>query len=61
MVPNTVGAVHAFVLFVVPGILFELLRQRRRPTLGRTTFEELASIVLSSAVFSALGGYYSQN
>lgn len=54
MVPSTVGAILAFAVFVVPGILFELLRQRRRPTLGRTTFEELTSIVLSSALFSAL-------
>lgn len=54
MIPQTTGALIVFLLFVVPGITFEFLRQSSRPGLGRTTFEELTGIALWSVVFSGV-------
>lgn len=53
MVPQTVAAVVAFALLIVPGITFELLRQTRRPSFEQTTLEELGRIILASAGFGA--------
>ena len=55
MVPETLGALLLFVLLVVPGMLFELLRQRRRLPFEQTSLEEAARIVLWSVVFDAVG------
>lgn len=55
MVPETLGALLLFVLFVVPGMLFELLRQRRRLPFEQTSLEEASRIILWSVVFDAVG------
>lgn len=52
MIPQTAVAFVAFILLVVPGITFELLRQTRRPSFEQTALEELApgsSRLLSAA------------
>lgn len=50
--PETVGALVAFLLFITPGLAFELMRERRRPAREYTAFRETAVIVVSSVAFS---------
>ena len=52
MIPDTVGAVFAFFLFVVPGLACELLRERRRPGAGGSAFREASRVALASTVFT---------
>jgi hypothetical protein len=53
VVPNTAAALVAFLAFVSPGLVFELLRQRSRPALAQTTFVEISTVVLASLVFTS--------
>jgi len=48
------GAFLAFVLLVVPGLVFELLRERHRPPHGRTSFREVSTTALASLIFSGI-------
>jgi hypothetical protein len=52
VVPETVGALLVFLAFIVPGLAFELLRERRRPFVEETAFREASRIGLSSMLFS---------
>lgn len=52
MVPESVGALLAFLLFVAPGILFELRRARRLPEREQTAFFEISRVALASVVLS---------
>ena len=52
MAPDTLGALLAFLVFVAPGLCFELLRERRRPALEQTAFREASRIALTSLLFS---------
>lgn len=52
MVPQTVLAFVAFLLLVAPGLSFEILRERRRPSLEETAFREASRIALTSLVFT---------
>lgn len=52
MLPDTLAALLAFLCLVVPGLLFELLRERRRPAVEETAFREASRVALTSALFS---------
>ena len=52
MVPETLGAILVFLAFIVPGLAFELLRERRRPFIEETAFREASRISLTSMLFS---------
>lgn len=54
MIPQTGATLLAFVFLVVPGIIFELLRRTRRPSVDRSPFEEFAVAVISSAAFTLM-------
>lgn len=57
MIPETLGAFLAFLGLVAPGLAFQLLRERRRPSIEETAFREATRIALTSLVFTvaALG------
>jgi len=52
MAPETLGALLAFLAFIAPGLSFELLRERRRPSREETAFREASRIALTSVLFS---------
>lgn len=54
MIPQTVGALIGFLIFIAPGVLWELLRERHRPPLDGSTFREAARVALMSVVLSGL-------
>ncbi|MBW4720570.1 DUF6338 family protein [Saccharothrix obliqua] len=53
MVPQTLGALGSFLALVAPGIVFELLRERKRAGLKESAFRESARVALGSLVFTA--------
>jgi hypothetical protein len=54
VIPQTAAALLAFLFLVAPGIVFENLRERRRPTFDQTTFREVSRLALASLWFSVL-------
>lgn len=52
LVPETFGTVLAFLGFVAPGLSFELLRERRRPSIEETAFREASRIALASLLLT---------
>lgn len=66
MVPSTVATFLAFLLLVVPGLLFEFIRDTRRPTVQRSNFREVSSVLLAGTacslvsiiILAALRGYW---
>ncbi|MFI6101100.1 DUF6338 family protein [Lentzea sp. NPDC051213] len=52
MVPQTIGALASLLALVAPGIVFELLRERRRAGGRETVFREASRVALSSLAFS---------
>lgn len=52
MAPDTLAALLAFLAFIAPGLSFELLRERRRPSVEETAFREASRIALTSLLFS---------
>jgi Family of unknown function (DUF6338) len=54
VIPQTAAALLAFLFLVAPGIVFENLRERRRPTFDQTTFREVSRVALASLCFSVL-------
>lgn len=52
MISQTLAALLAFLVFVVPGLAFELLRERRRPILEETAFREASRVGLTSILFT---------
>lgn len=52
MVPSSLGAVLVFVLFVAPGLLFDLLSARRKAGIPESTFREASRVVLASAALT---------
>lgn len=52
MIPQTMGALAAFLALVAPGIVFELRRERRRARRAETAFREAARVALGSLVFT---------
>jgi len=54
VIPQTLAALVAFVALVVPGLAFELLRERRRAAVEETPFREVSRIGVTSACFSSV-------
>jgi Family of unknown function (DUF6338) len=54
VIPQTIVAFWFFLLLVAPGLTYELMRERRRPTIVGTAFREASRIALSSFTFSLL-------
>src|SRR5215211_6127592 len=52
MVPGSWLSVLLFLLFVAPGLLFDLLSERRRAGFSESAFREVSRIVLGSLAFS---------
>jgi hypothetical protein len=52
MIPQTVGALLAFLGLVTPGLVYRLVLERRRPSHSDSTFVEVSRIVITSLVFS---------
>lgn len=52
MVPQTLGAVASFLALVAPGIVFELLRERRRAGFKESPFREASRVALGSLAFT---------
>jgi hypothetical protein len=52
VIPQTVVALAALLFLVAPGIAFQLLRERRRPTVQQTVFREASVVALTSLLFS---------
>lgn len=52
MIPQTVVAFFFFLLLVAPGVCYELLSERRRPSINETAFREAARVALYSFGFS---------
>lgn len=55
MAPATWLGVLLFVLFIAPGLLFDLLTERRRTGASESTFREISRVVLASIAFSGAG------
>lgn len=56
MLPQTAATLAAFLLLVVPGLVFELLRQTRRPAFEQSSLEEIGRIVVASVVLDTAAG-----
>lgn len=54
MFPDSIAAVLGFLLAVAPGLVFEAVREHRRPTAERSAFREASEVALASLVFGAL-------
>jgi hypothetical protein len=52
MVPDTIGAVFGVLLAISPGLVFEFIREHRRPTADRSAFREAAWVAAASVAFS---------
>lgn len=52
MIPEGFATVYAFLALVAPGLLFEMLRERRRPSLEQSSFREASRVALTSLVFT---------
>ncbi|WP_264028757.1 DUF6338 family protein [Mycobacterium mantenii] len=50
--PTSLLALIIFICFVTPGVVFELLRERRRPPRTYSTFRETGVIIAASVLFS---------
>jgi len=55
MVPSTWLSLVLFLLLVAPGLLFDLLAERRRVGVMESAFREASRVVLSSLAFSGFG------
>lgn len=54
MIPSTWIAALLFLLFVAPGLVFDLLSDRRRTLSSESTFREISRVALASTVFSGI-------
>jgi hypothetical protein len=54
VIPQTLGALAAFLTLVAPGIVFELRRERRRGRHQETAFREASRVALGSLLFTLL-------
>ena len=48
MIPSGFGTVVVFLLLIAPGLLFDLLEDRRRPTIKESAFRETGRTILAS-------------
>jgi hypothetical protein len=54
VIPEGSVAVLSFVLFVAPGLFFEIRRERRRPVREASPFREISWVILASLAFTSL-------
>jgi Family of unknown function (DUF6338) len=54
VIPQSVAALAGFLLLVAPGLTYELLRERERPTIEASTFREASRVALTSLVFTTV-------
>lgn len=54
MVPSNVAGVVVLLLLVIPGIWYELLRQRYRPGRDDSTFIEISRVLMAGVIISGL-------
>jgi hypothetical protein len=54
MALDTAGAVLGFLGLVAPGLVYELLREKRRPAITETAFREAARVALTSLIFTGI-------
>jgi uncharacterized protein DUF6338 len=54
MIPETAGALLAFLGLIAPGLLFTLRRERRQPGEKETAFREAAHVALTSLAFTVV-------
>lgn len=55
MVPSTWLSIVFFILCIAPGLLFDLLAERRRAGVSESAFREASRVVLASIAFTAVG------
>jgi hypothetical protein len=49
--PDSIAAILGILFVVAPGLVFEVVRERRRPTVERSTFREASWVALASLAF----------
>jgi Family of unknown function (DUF6338) len=54
MIPETFAALYAFLGLVAPGLIYQILREKRRPAVDETAFREASRIALTSLVFTTV-------
>jgi len=54
VIPQGTASVVVFLLLIAPGLLFDLLADRRRPTAKESAFREAGRVVLASIAFGAI-------
>jgi hypothetical protein len=54
VIPQTFGALLAFLGLVAPGIVFQMMRERARPATEETAFREASRVTLTSLLFTLL-------
>lgn len=52
MIPETLASLFGFLGLIAPGLLYQLLREHRRPALEETAFREASHVALTSLVFT---------
>jgi hypothetical protein len=52
VIPQTFAALLAFLVFVAPGLTYQLVRERRVPSYDETAFRETSRVALTSLIFS---------
>jgi hypothetical protein len=54
MIPQTLVSFALFLVLIAPGLVYQMLYERRHPALEETVFREASRTALTSVVFSAL-------
>lgn len=54
MIPDGIGSVVVFLILIAPGLLFDWLEDRRRPTVRESAFREAGRTVLASLGFGTV-------
>lgn len=57
MIPDGIGSVVGFLVLIAPGLLFDWLEDRRRPTIKESAFREAGRTVLASLGFGVAAAF----
>ena len=52
MIPDSLATLYAFLGLIAPGLVYQLIRERRRPSWEETPFREAGRVALTSLVFT---------
>ncbi|HEY9412211.1 MAG TPA: DUF6338 family protein [Jiangellaceae bacterium] len=52
MIPESLATLYAFLALVAPGLVYQLVRERVRPTIRETAFREASRVALTSLIFT---------